>query len=188
MAEPSDFASQLMDGLRKFFGGGKVPYSPPLPEGKTRGPVSRAKTATTSTGPVSSKQTLPLDQQELTPEEKAAESKKRMGFIIAYMKAPESVPEFKDPRFVYKIVTDERTHQTELIEELQAEVKAISLGAKGSPQDPALVAEREDLERRIDAARERLSQLFLILKRVTGTRGKTGGTDFLPSLDSQDRT
>lgn len=174
MSDTPDFANQLMDSLRRFFGG--PPKVPPPPE-PTKG-KSSAKT-----GPVASKQTLPLEPKALTAEEKLAESKKRMGFIIAYMKAPTSMPEFQDPRFVYRIVTDERSFQTELVEQLQAQIKAISLGVKGNPNSQDLLDERAELERHLDSARERLSQLFLILKRVTGTKGKTGGTDFLPSSD-----
>lgn len=112
-----------------------------------------------------------------TPEEEAAESKKRMAFIVAYMKDPAGDPAFRDKTLVYRILTEERTYQQHLIGLLKNELSA--LPAPAEPPDEAVEECRAEIQARIDAAKTRQGQLFVLMKKLTGVRGKTGGTGFL---------
>lgn len=163
----------FLGSLRSFIGGApdsKAPSAPSGPSAKTK-----------LTAPLPGARTAPLEKPELTPEEKAEESKKRMGFIVTYMRTPDALPEFKDAKFVYKVVSDERSYQTELVEKLQIELRRLTFSWSGDPEDETFLAQREELENRIQGIRDRLSQLFLLLKHLTGVKGKTGGTGFLPN-------
>lgn len=187
MSDKSDLAAKFMGGIKSLFGKPAEVEEPrprntgSLPPVKN-GPDTFRSSQQRNTAPLAARPTAPLEQTNRTPEEKAEDSKKRMVFIVKYMKDPNSAPEFKDPKFVYKIITDERTYQTELVEKLQVEYKQLTLGWAGDPEDEEFVAKREELEGRIQSCRDKLSQLFLLLKRVTGIKGKTGGTGFLPPM------
>lgn len=161
----------FLGSLRSFIGA-KEPPAPAAPPPQMR-----------NTRPLPGSRTSPLEKAPLTPEEKEEESKKRMGFIITYMRTPDALPEFKDVKFVYKVVSDERSYQTERVEQLQIELKTMTFGWSGDPEDEDYLARRGELENRIQSIRDRLSQLFLLLKHLTGVKGKTGGTAFLPSSD-----
>lgn len=112
---------------------------------------------------------LPPPPPVKDPEVAAAESKERMGFIIAYMQDPEGDPAFKDKQLVYKVLTEERSYQQNQIVKLSEDLKALPPG-----DERAL-----EIEELIGTARTRQSQLFTLLKRLTGVRGKTGGTGFI---------
>lgn len=160
----------FLGNLRSFLGGAPEPKGPPAAPQRAQ-----------HTAPLPGARTAPLEKPELTPEEKAEESKKRMGFIVTYMRTPDALPEFHDAKFVYKVVADERSYQTELVEQFQAELRSITFSWSGDPEDETFVAQRDELETRIQGIRDRLSQLFLLLKHLTGVKGKTGGTGFLPA-------
>lgn len=125
---------------------------------------------------------VPLSAQApaQSAEQRAQESAERSRFIAAYQQNPTALPEFQDPRHVYKVIADERTYQTELATALQEQHKILLLGWSGSQQDPAFLAKKAALETQIQAARDKLTELFLLLKSVTGIKRKTGGTGFLP--------
>lgn len=175
MSDKPNLASQFMKGLRSLIQPAPAPVAPP-----SRLPAKKPLDGTEFkrfTQPLASRPaaTTPI---ELTSEQQAEESKRRMGFIIAYMQDPKSAPEFSDPRFVYKIITDERTYQTQQVEQLQVALQSLVRTWDGNP-DPEFEARKEGLEVEIQACRNKLSQLFLLLKHITGVKGKTGGTDFL---------
>ncbi|MFN3429697.1 MAG: hypothetical protein ACK46X_07070 [Candidatus Sericytochromatia bacterium] len=112
---------------------------------------------------------LPAPPPVKDPEVAAAESKERMGFIIAYMQDPEGDPAFQDKQLVYKVLTEERSYQQNLLVKLSEELKALPPGDERALEVEALIAN----------ARTRQGQLFTLLKRLTGVRGKTGGTGFI---------
>lgn len=126
--------------------------------------VRSAAPAATSSAPL-----MPPAPPTKSPEEAAEESKQRMGFIIAYMNDPEGDPLFQDKQLVYKILTEERSYQQNLIVRLTEEAKRL----------PPNSGRAVELEAEIGTARTRQGQLFTLLKRLTGVRGKTGGTGFI---------
>jgi len=177
-----------------------------------RPPHQQSATFVRSTGPLNSPTTAPLPNPpvELTPEQKAEESQKRLAFIMAYLKDPNSVPAFKDPKYVYKIVSDERSYQSEVSGGLEAklrlflsqadpymlmpedeEIPAFEPGPDGElpPEVQAILdrleakrafqGERWGIEAQLQQSRDVQTKLFLILKQITGVKGKTGGTGFL---------
>lgn len=124
-----------------------------------------------------------------SPEEEAAESKKRLAFIMAYMKDPEGDAAFKDKPLVYRILSEERAYQQSQLVLLEAEFKQLppSAASLGLSEEEALADARFDgleerraeLENRLNTARTRQTQLFMLMKKLTGVKGKTGGTGFL---------
>ncbi|MFP5502365.1 MAG: hypothetical protein ACLGIN_07730 [Candidatus Sericytochromatia bacterium] len=124
-----------------------------------------------------------------TPEEEAAESKKRLGFITAYMKNPQGDPAFEDRALVYKILSEERAYQQAQIVQQQQALKqlpppaeAMGLTPEEAAEDPRyddLEARRSAIEERLKTAQSRQTQLFMLMKKLTGVKGKTGGTGFL---------
>jgi hypothetical protein len=96
----------------------------------------------------------------------AQESAARMAFILAFVKDPQSRPEFADKPRVFKLITDERTYQQAQAHEA---TKALETCAG---------EEREALEARAATARKRQAMLFGLLKKLTGIQGHTGGTEF----------
>lgn len=167
---------------------------------RNTGPLTNTSSAT---GPL----TAPVIR---TPEELAEESELRQSFITAYLADPELVPEFRDPKYVYKIVSDERGYQGQQCAKLEEDLRFMLQTA-----DPAFLVPLEDeaqvpepdaddepspevlemreraeakrefqarrsaLEAEIQKIRDFQTQLFLILKNVTGIKKKTGGTGFL---------
>jgi hypothetical protein len=177
-----DRVSQFLGGLKGLFSGAKE--APPAPQRQT-GPLKNGPDAFMrqgrQTAPLAGQPTTPLPTPELSPEEKIAESKKRMAVIMTYMKDKNAVPEFKDPKFIYKIISDERTYQTAMVTELEAELRAFVMSWDGDREDPDFLARKEGMEQQIQGTRNRLTQLFMLLKHITGVKGKTGGTGFLPT-------
>lgn len=157
-------------------GSGRLPAQPgaPVPPGAPRaaatGQLRSGTDSLTRSGPApGSGNLLPPPPPPKDPEVAAAESAERMAFIIAYMKDPEGDPVFKDKQMVYKVLTEERSYQQNQIVRLVEALKELA------PEDP----EAESLNAQLDTARTRQGQLFTLLKRLTGVRGKTGGTGFI---------
>ncbi len=192
--------------------GNVPPQQPGRGNQAQRPPQSQSSTFVRSTGPLSTPITAPLAAPpiELTPEQKAEESQKRLAFIMAYLKDPSTVPAFRDPKYVYKIVSDERSYQSELsaglegklrlflvqaepynLREEDEEIPAFEPGPDGElPPEVQAVLDRIEGKRAFQEARAALeaelqkcrdvqTKLFLILKQITGVKGKTGGTGFL---------
>lgn len=177
-----------------------------------RPPQQQSATFVRTTAPLPSPATSPLPNPpvELTPEQKAEESQKRLAFIMAYLKDPSTVPAFGDPKYVYKIVSDERSYQSEICGNLDAKLKlylsqaepyflmdhdeeipAFEPGPNGElpPEVQAIVDRLEAkrafqdgralIEADLQKSRDIQTKLFMILKQITGVKGKTGGTGFL---------
>lgn len=164
---------------------------PPINRPPVTGPLNRGSdslvrgSAPEAPRPAAPSPTTPLR----SPEEEAAESKKRLGFIMAYMKNPEAEAAFKNKPLVYKILSEERAYQQSQIVLWEAEFKqlpppAASLGLSeeeiaADPRFDGLEERRAELENRLNTAKTRQSQLFTLMKKLTGVKGKTGGTGFL---------
>ena len=86
-----------------------------------------------------------------------------------YMKGEYKLEQMKDPAYMYKIVSDERAYQTRLLFEWKKQIQAMP---PGHPK-------AEELQARIKKAQAITTNLFKVLKRITGAEGSTGGTDFL---------
>lgn len=123
-----------------------------------------------SAGSAMSRSDVPQDPVALDAwlEEQAQQSDRRMTFVVKYLKAAPDDPEFQDKPLIYRIVTQERSYQQALIARLQ-----VKIGMEKRPQ------EADGLKERLTQAQQRQSQLFAVLKKVTGRSGKTGGTGFL---------
>ncbi len=177
-----DRVSQFLGGLKGLFSGAKE--APPTPQRQAI-PQKKGSDAFVrqgrQTAPLAGQPTTPLPLPELSPEQKIEESKKRMAVIMTYMKDKNAVPEFQDPKFIYKIISDERTYQTAMVTELEAELREFVMTWSGDREAPDFLSRKEGLEQQIQATRNRLTQLFMLLKHITGVKGKTGGTGFLPA-------
>lgn len=151
-------------------GSGRLPAQPAAPRAAATGQLrSGTDSLTRSAPPAGTGGFLPPPPPQKDPEVAAAESAERMAFIIAYMKDPEGDPVFKDKQMVYKVLTEERSYQQNQIVRLVEALKGLD------PEDPEAVS----LNAQLDTARTRQGQLFTLLKRLTGVRGKTGGTGFI---------
>jgi hypothetical protein len=128
-----------------------------------------------------------LDEARRKQEEAAAASRKRMAFIVAYVKDPGGNPIFAERDVMYKVFTDERGYQHELLERLRQEQGQLppppeAMGREAWQADPALVAieeQRAALAKRIKQADAVQTQLFGLLRTLTGTAG-TGGAHYVP--------
>ena len=96
-------------------------------------------------------------------------SPRRLAMIEDYMKGEYKLEQMKDPAYMYKIVSDERAYQTRLLFEWKKQIQAMP---PGHPK-------AEELQARIKKAQAITTNLFKVLKRITGAEGSTGGTDFL---------
>ncbi len=96
-------------------------------------------------------------------------SPRRLAMIEDYMKGEYKLEQMKDPAYMYKIVSDERAYQTRLLFEWRKQIQAL----------PAGHPKAEELQARIKKAQAITTNLFKVLKRITGAEGNTGGTDFL---------
>lgn len=209
MSGRDDLASQFLGGLRSLFrkaspareperapgrASGAPSGTPPQPTSPTGGgrwqaayeaqgavkPTPTAKRdlprATARLGGAATTRTLPAT---LTPEEKAEESKRRMALIVTYLKNPEALGELKDSRFLYKVITDERDYLMEVIAQRQARLKELCESWTGDPADETFLSARAELNDQIEGLKQKQAQMFMMLKKLTGVRGKTGGTGFL---------
>ena len=96
-------------------------------------------------------------------------SPRRLAMIEDYMNGEFRLELMKDPAYMYKIVSDERAYQTRLLFEWKNRLESMPAG---SPK-------AEELQAKIKRAQSIATNLFQVLKRITGTEGSTGGTDFL---------
>ena len=96
-------------------------------------------------------------------------SPRRLAMIADYEKGEFKLEQMRDPAFMYKIVSDERAYQTRLLFEWRKQIQALPQGSK----------KVEDLQARIKHAQGIVTNLFKVLKGITGAEGSTGGTDFL---------
>lgn len=138
--------------------------------------LQRSAQATAPIAP-SAKATMPLSE-----EEKAKQSEERRYLIAAYEATPTLIPEFQNPQYMYKLISNERDYVQESLNRLLADRKKVA--ADAGPE-PSLGAQQslDRLDARLQEYRNDLTRLFLLIKRVAGIqRSGTGGTDFLDPL------
>ncbi len=119
----------------------------------------------------------------------ARESDRRMGLIVAYMKDPAGDPAFQDKALMYTIFTEERTYQAGVARGHQAALRALPPPAEAMGLTPAqaaalpeyhgLEARRAELEKLFHTANTRQAQIFTLMKRLTGSESRSGGTGLL---------
>ena len=124
------------------------------------------------------------------PDEAAAASRKRMAFIVAYVRDPASNPLFADKPTVFQVLTAERTHQVGLLQAAEQELARLPPppASLGMAYDEALAdarlvaqeARRDELTKRVKQAKAVQAQIFGLLKQITGIQGLTGGEEYLP--------
>lgn len=121
-------------------------------------------------GPARSTAPLPSDvaMPEAPPEEEL--SPRRLAMIDDFMTGKAKLDQMKDPTFMYKVVSDERAYQTQLLLTLKERL--------GELRDPES-EEGAALSVRIGRSQAIVTNLFKVLKYITGKKGRTGGTGFL---------
>lgn len=170
---------QLMSSL------GLKKAAPPPPPSAPRPRTTAPKKAGSEQFIRSTNDTKPLDGKTtnpLSPHEKAKQSEERRYLIAAYEATPTLIPEFQNPQYMYKLISNEREYTQERLNELLQQRKDI-LVQHGEVVPPELESMVEELERQIQEQRNELTRLFLLIKRVAGIqKSGTGGTDFLDPL------
>lgn len=128
-------------------------------------------------------QTTPLK----TPEEAAADSRKRLALILAFAKDPTGHPAFQDKALVYRVLQEERAYQQAQFNRLSAELQRLPQSSSDlMPQDEA--TSRSGLVEALQKVKSRQSHLFTLMKNLTGVQGRTGGTGFLVPPTDQPTT
>ena len=137
---------------------------------------------------VRSQDTQPLSQSKsaatnpLTPQEKAKQSEERRYLISAYETTPTLIPEFQNPQYMYKLISNEREYAQEVLSDHLQRRKEILIEF-GDSLTPDAEAELAEIDGQIQDLRNDLTRLFLLIKRVAGIqKSGTGGTDFLDPL------
>ncbi|HEY9898279.1 MAG TPA: hypothetical protein V6D00_03775 [Pantanalinema sp.] len=189
--QKAGFFNQLLStlGLKKPE---PEPVSPPARArtGNTgaiaRKPGTGEQFARSRTGPVGAE---PSPEKKavtapLSPEEKAKQSDERRYLIAAFESTPTLIPEFQNPQYMYKLISNEREYTQEKLNALLEERKMLLIAQGGQPGHDQ--QERLDaLEAQAQDLRNDLTRLFLLIKRVAGIqKSGTGGTDFLDPLKS----
>lgn len=128
------------------------------------------------------------EARALTAEEEAAESKRRMAFIVAYLKNPDGHAYFADKALLYKIMTEERGYQHAQLDaaeralaDLPPTPQAMGLTDDEVAADPALVAQearRGNLARQVAQLRGAQTQLYRLLAQITGVKATAEGEAF----------
>lgn len=169
-------------GLRK-----EAPQAPPAPRPAPPQPPSNTGKSKSAQF-VRSQDTMPLAASKapatnpLTPQEKAKQSEERRYLISAYETTPTLIPEFQNPQYMYKLISNEREYAQEVLTELLQRRKEILI-EHGENLPPEAEEELAELDRQIQDLRNDLTRLFLLIKRVAGIqKSGTGGTDFLDPL------
>lgn len=120
--------------------------------------------------------------QPLSEAEKAKQSEERRYLIAAYEATPTLIPEFQNPQYMYKLISNERDYVQECLNKGLAERKKL-MTEFGPEPTPPQQAQCDQVESRIQEYRNDLTRLFLLIKKVAGIqRSGTGGTDFLDPL------
>lgn len=171
-------------GLKK-----EAPPPPPPAPARTGGsrPLSPSSTSKSAQF-VRSQDTQPLSQSRgaatnpLSPEEKAKQSEERRYLISAYETTPTLIPEFQNPQYMYKLISNEREYAQEILSDLLQRRKELLI-EYGDNLTPEAEAELNEIDTKVQDLRNDLTRLFLLIKRVAGIqKSGTGGTDFLDPL------
>ena len=162
--------------MRCFGTGAGPPPPPPAPPPPPDPPELRARER--------------LEAEAARKAQEAADaSRKRMAFIVAYVKDHASNPIFADKALMYKVLTEERTHQQGLLGAAGEELgrlppppEALGMAEAEWRADARLVAQearRAELEKKVKQAKAVQTQIFNLLKSITGVRHAEGGVDFV---------
>lgn len=149
---------------------------PPQVRGHSTGRIPGAGARGADTSPLSQKKaaTAPL-----SPEDKAKQSEERRYLIAAFETTPTLIPEFQNPQYMYKMISNERDYAQEVLNALLMDRRQLLHGIgpdRTEEQDEQL----EAIDRRAQALRNDLTRYFQLIKRVAGIqKSGTGGTDFL---------
>jgi hypothetical protein len=154
----------------------RAPQPPAAPQAPSRpAPAAQARTdqlqRSSATAPFGATRTAPLPEEAmaaLTASDHEL-SPKRLAMIDDFMTGKAKLAQMKDPTFMYKVVSDERAYQTQLLFTLQEELHLASAGGE----------EAAALQARIRRSQAIVTNLFKVLKHITGKKGRTGGTGFL---------
>ncbi len=161
----------FLDGILGGLGFGK-PAAKPAPRAAMGSDQLQRSPRATAPMPAAAKATAPLSEQE-----KAKQSEERRYLIAAFEATPALIPEFQNPQYMYKLISNERDYVQERLNKVLADRK--KLASATDAEDPGL----DRLDARIQEYRNDLTRLFLLIKRVAGVqRSGTGGTDFLDPL------
>jgi hypothetical protein len=184
--QKAGFFNQLMStlGLKKAE---PEPVAPPIrPRTGNTGAITRKpgtgeNFSRSQTGPVG---TEPSPEKKavtapLSPEEKAKQSDERRYLIAAFESTPTLIPEFQNPQYMYKLISNEREYTQEKLNALMEERKMLLIAQSGQP-DEEHPEQLDRIEAKAQELRNDLTRLFLLIKRVAGIqKSGTGGTDFL---------
>lgn len=134
----------------------------------------------TNISPASAKVTEPL-----SADEKAKQSEERRYLIAAYEATPTLIPEFQNPQYMYKLISNEREYVQECLRSSLSSLK--KLYSQGGSEPPADIQSQIDqVDATIQEYRNDLTRLFIIIKKVAGVqKSGTGGTDFLDPLEEE---
>ena len=121
----------------------------------------------------------PKPTQALSEAEKAKQSEERRYLIAAYEATPTLIPEFQNPQYMYKLISNERDYVQESLQRALADRKKMVTVAGDEP-DEATEGAIGGFDAKIQEHRNDLTRLFLLIKKVAGVqKSGTGGTDFL---------
>ncbi|MBU6428379.1 MAG: hypothetical protein KGR26_05175 [Cyanobacteria bacterium REEB65] len=165
----------LLGGLLGGLGLGKAPTKPAL-----RTPMGSDHLRRTGEGARRGSSGAPKTAP-LSDEDRARQSEERRYLISAYEVTPGLIPEFQNPHYMYKLISNERDHIQDCLSQALAQKKRRQNSPDAS--DPAAQQELALLDEQIQGFRNDLARLFGLIKRVAGVpRSGTGGTDFLDPL------
>ncbi len=178
----------FLDNLLSSMGLKKEEPQPPAPVrsagSRPLSPQGKSKSAqfvrSQDTRPLSAGK--PAETVPLTPQEKAKQSEERRYLISAFETTPTLIPEFQNPQYMYKLISNEREYSQEYLSELLQRRKEILI-EHGESMPPEAEEELAEIDLKIQELRNDLTRLFLLIKRVAGIqKSGTGGTDFLDPL------
>lgn len=173
--KPAGFLDSLLGNLGLI----KPVQKPPQRQGTPGDRVQVRASGSRDTNPIP---TGARPTQPLSDAEKAKQSEERRYLIAAYEATPTLIPEFQNPQYMYKLISNERDYVQECLNKVLAERKKM-MAEFGPEPTPIQEAQLDRLDARIQEYRNDLTRLFLLIKKVAGIqRSGTGGTDFLDPM------
>lgn len=123
-------------------------------------------------------------------EAEAAASRKRMAFVVKYVKDPTAHDFFSDKTIVYQVFAEERTYQVTLLTRYKQELSQLGPSARDMGLSPEEIAaderlqtqelQRATLAKQVGHTTAVRSQLVNIMARITGVEVKESALDFEP--------
>ncbi|MEB3298952.1 MAG: hypothetical protein VKO21_05650 [Candidatus Sericytochromatia bacterium] len=128
------------------------------------------------TGPVPARRERQMQTAPPSIEDLQKESEERRYLISAWEASPDLIPEFRQPTYMYKLITTEREYVQAQLHALQQARAALAASGDEDGGEAAAELESREISLRMD-----LTRLFRLIKKVTGVqKSGTGGTDFIP--------